>query len=369
MDTSMVYERGMRIQSRLCLFLDSHGDRVLQASCGVAMAFFLSFILALSVATSAIANENSVTCNGTDLLERYRNEQPEKYDAILAASAATPNGSEIFWKIEKDGVAASWLLGTMHLADPRIAKLDGAKRRAFDASEVVIVENVAATDPAQAMAAMLENRHLTMYTDGTTLDQHLDPEILPALREAAEKRGMPFGVVKAMRPWLVAASLALPACEAAMRQQNATFLDALIAQEARSVGKRLIGLETMTEQFEAMASAPETFHLKMLEDTIAIGALAEDVMETMKRIYIAGEIGMILPLTKSVSPDVYESPEYEELSDSLIVSRNHKMAERSMPHLENGNIFIAVGALHLPGEEGLVQLFEEAGYTLTPVSQ
>ncbi len=50
---------------------------------------------------------------------------------------------------------------------------------------------------------------------------------------------------------------------------------------------------------------------------------------------------------------------------ALLTDRNHVMAERAVPLLEKGNAFIAVGAMHLPGNEGLISLLKQKGYSLT----
>ena len=57
----------------------------------------------------------------------------------------------------------------------------------------------------------------------------------------------------------------------------------------------------------------------------------------------------------------------QEFIESLIVRRNHTMTERADPLLRAGNTLIAVGALHLPGPEGIVSLIRRRGYKVTPV--
>ena len=59
---------------------------------------------------------------------------------------------------------------------------------------------------------------------------------------------------------------------------------------------------------------------------------------------------------------------YSDFEQRIIIDRNHRMAERALPILADGNAFIAVGALHLPGKEGLVELFRQAGFTVTRVN-
>ena len=51
----------------------------------------------------------------------------------------------------------------------------------------------------------------------------------------------------------------------------------------------------------------------------------------------------------------------------LLIDRNYRMVRRMRPRLMEGNSFIAVGALHLPGAEGIIHLLEKEGYRVSPV--
>ncbi|MGB7287717.1 MAG: TraB/GumN family protein [Salaquimonas sp.] len=348
--------------------IDRRTNAILAVACSAMAFMFISFVWVLSQASMANAQQaSSPVCKGQDLIALYRANEPEKLAAIETEAAKTIHGESIFWKIEKEGIPASYLLGTMHMADERIANLDENQVSAFETTQTVIVENIEALDPNGASAAMLEYQHMTLYTDGTTLADRLDEATLAKLKIATEDRGIPFAIAQIMQPWLVATSVALPSCELSAKQSGAPVLDGLIAERAKASGKNLVGLETIGEQFSAMYGLPEEFHLNALKETLEMGNLAEDVIETMKLLYLNGEIGMIQPLTKVVSPKTSESESFEDFNTRLITDRNKVMAERSLPHLEKGSVFIAVGALHLPGEKGLVEEFTKAGYKLSAV--
>lgn len=349
----------------LTLALDRHGDNALALAVGTLFLLFSSFLLVLAGATAALATQTGTQCGGTDLLADYARDKPEKLAAMRAEAAETLNGKGVFWRIGKPGRKPSYLLGTMHMADPRIARLAGERAEALREADKVVIENIEALDKGEAASALLRHQDLTLLTDGTTLEDRLDAATLANLREAAKARGMPFGVTKIMRPWLVATSIALPVCEMVEKRAGKPVLDGLIAERAKAAGKPLIGLETIEEQFSAMADLPETYHLAALKETLAMGDRAEDVMETMKQLYLAGDTGMIVPLTKSFSPETSAEGGYRRFEQSLIIRRNRLMAERALPHLEEGGVFIAVGALHLPGKTGLVEQFRAAGFRLT----
>ncbi len=115
-----------------------------------------------------------------------------------------------------------------------------------------------------------------------------------------------------------------------------------------------------------MASLPAQFHIDGLIETLTLGPKLPDVFETMTVLYTQGQIGMIFPLMRSVSPDGTESGKnYAEFEEKMVNARNRTMADRAVPIVDRGNAFIAVGALHLPGEQGLVALLKNKGYTLT----
>lgn len=346
--------------------LERHWKMLAQAAAGAMLVFFASFVWALSVAVSAIAAPGEA-CHGENLIERIATEDPERLAHIEEQAAATLNGEGVFWRVSREGVADSWLLGTMHLANDRIAGLEGARLAALSSADTVVVENTDALDRQKAMKGLIANKDLTLITDGTSLADRLPPETLEKLKLALDARGMPERIALIMQPWMVAAAIALPACEQAAKSSGKQVLDARIAQFATENGKQLAGLESMREQFEAMASVPEDFQLQSLKETLDMGPQAENIAATLQHLYLEGRIGMILPFTRSMTPRTEATGGYGAFTAALVDKRNVQMGERVLPHVEAGNAFIAVGALHLPGETGLVEALRRAGYEVTRV--
>ena len=140
----------------------------------------------------------------------------------------------------------------------------------------------------------------------------------------------------------------------------------MLGNRAKAEGKTLVGLETIKEQIGAMAGLSLEFHLKSLEETVKLGDKMDDMMETMVQLYVAGKVGKFWPLMEHLSPETSKGPGYAKFQEALITRRNKVMADRANPLLEKGGVFMAVGALHLSGKRGVVQLLREAGYTVTP---
>ena len=90
----------------------------------------------------------------------------------------------------------------------------------------------------------------------------------------------------------------------------------------------------------------------------------------MIQLYLDENIAAVMPTLETVAAKLGGTDDdegYAAFEEKIVVNRNHIMAERAQPHLEEGSVFLAVGALHLPGEEGVAQLLQDAGYTITPV--
>jgi len=329
------------------------------------LAFFVSFS---GVSSSLAANDTPFpACSGNNLVAMLEKDDPAKLAAIRAAAAAVANADSILWKIEKDGQDPSWLFGTMHMADPAITALPEKVEKALARANAIVIESVESLDPAAARRAMVQLAHLTLLEAPQTLSSLINPDLADELEAALAERNIPFVTAQRMRPWLIATAVALPVCELARKQANVKVLDHVIAAHAQENGKALIGLETIEEQFTAIASLPRTFHLAALEETLALGKGAEDLIETMKALYLNENIGMILPLMQAVAPKSNTGKDAAGFQKILIEKRNIVMATRMLPMLEKGGAFVAIGALHLPAQTGLVELLREKGFRLTPV--
>ena len=347
-------------------------DRTALASLKLLVAlnllFFLSFLIVLLFAAGKAHAEIPV-CIGADMLSALQKDDPATYRAIETEAAGTPNGKGLLWKLEKAGEKPSWLFGTMHMTDPRVTTLPPAAQKAYDAADTVIIETTEVLDQQKMMAAILKEPDLMMFTDNTTLSSLLSPDDAAAVNKALDARGIPPASVARMKPWMLSAMVALPACELARKAGGAPVLDVKLAEDAKASGKAVEGLETVADQLRAMASLPLAFHMKGLVDTLKLGDKVNDINETMIVLYQRGDTGMFWPLFRSVLPGDEDDPAgYAAFEETMITSRNKVMVDHAGPILAKGNAFMAVGALHLPGYEGLVEDFRGAGYTVTAVN-
>jgi uncharacterized protein YbaP (TraB family) len=317
----------------------------------------------LLLASFSVARADTA-CVGKTLLPELR--QSGKLAPLEAAAAATPAGEGKFYRIGRPGETASFLYGTMHLSDPRLDLLPEA-RKAFGAADTLVIETTDALDPATTTAMMLARPDLLYLPPGRKLSDILtDPQAVAVTAEL-ERLGIPAASVETLQPWFVAVSLMLPACETARLAEGQKPLDLALAAEAKAADKRVLGLESGGEQLEALASMSGDLQVASLVSTLALGDRLPDLFETMTQLYLDGRIALISPLVEVLMPpgSAALAREAGAFERRLVNDRNHRMAERLAPLLQPGGVFVAVGALHLPGDEGLVALLKAQGYAVT----
>lgn len=345
-------------------------DRVAGTSLNLLVGLHtLLFALLFTLAFLAVGQARAeVACTGQNLLTKLERDDPATLAKIRAEAAKTPNGRGVLWRVETAGVPASYLFGTMHVADPRVTELSPAAQAAFDGAATLVIETTDVLDQARMAAALAARPDLTMFTDGSTLASHLSPEDAEALRKGLDARGIPPDAVAKMKPWILSALVSLPACELARKAAGASVLDVKLAEEAKAADKPVEGLETAISQIEAMASLPIAFHVQGLVDTLKLGSKLDDLIETMVAIYESGETGLFWPLFHAEMPETPGSDSgYAAFEETMITSRNRIMADRATPLLRKGGVFMAVGALHLAGTEGVVELLRRKGFALSAV--
>jgi uncharacterized protein YbaP (TraB family) len=328
----------------------------------LALASFLAVLGYISPARAETAS-----CGGTNLLEKMKAEDPSAYQSVIAEGARIANGKGIFWRIEKAGVPTSYLLGTMHVTDPRVLTMPAGADAARKQARTIVLESDEVLDETKAMASIFANPELTMFTDGNSIEKLLSKPDLDLLEAGLKQRGIPLSAVSRMKPWMLMSFVSMSSCELARKADKTAFLDQRIALDSAAEGKAVKGLETFAEQLSILAAIPMDLHMKSLIETIKLGPKMNDVFETMTELYLSGDIGLTIPLLKTVAPDGTDDAGYGEFEELVVRQRNHRMAERAGPILAEGNAFIAVGALHLPDREGLVELIRQQGYTVTAV--
>jgi len=147
------------------------------------------------------------------------------------------------------------------------------------------------------------------------------------------------------------------------------YVDEVVADIARENRIQTVGLETVIEQLDVLDGLPPDAERDLLIAILRQAPHATDIIETSIARYVEGDVGGLLAWLRSAEPipGVAQAQIPPAFLDRLITLRNYRMRDRALPFLRRGGAFIAVGANHLPGEEGLLSLFEKEGYEVEAI--
>ncbi len=332
------------------------------------MKWFIAFVAGLLLIGTARAEPP--VCGGIDLLEQLRNTSPAIYAEVMKEAAAVPNGEAIFWKVEKDGTPPSFLLGTAHVTDPRVVTLRPDIEAHIKSASTIALE-LAELRSAQEMAvATLKHAALLVLPPGQTLWDLIPDADEPAIRNHPNLPNGSGGIY-GYQPWIVAGMISIPLCESRRKIDGLPTLDEVIGARSVTLHIPLIGLETVEEQLSVFAKLPLELQVKYLVAVAKVGPEINNYFETLIRLYERRQITVYMPFAKRAENQA--NPEDEAammafVEEQVVRTRNHRMAERAARLFAKGGAFVAVGALHLPGAEGLVELLRRQGYRVSPVN-
>jgi len=275
---------------------------------------------------------------------------------LLAAitHADTDRSHGLLWEISKTGQVPSHLFGTIHSEDPDVVDLPAPVREVFDTANSVVLEMLMDNE------AMMYSSTAMLMLDGRSLSDVLGMPLYKQVAEAIASRGIPELVLNRMKPWAAAVTLSTPALE------TGQVLDLVLYQDALQQHKAVYGLETIREQLDLFDAMPESDQVTLLKDAVdnlsELDAMNADLLAVYKQRDLEGLLAI-----NETSMQTGDQRLAKDFQQRVIIDRNHRMAERMQPYLQQGKAFVAVGALHLPGGEGLLSLLEQQGYTVRRV--
>jgi uncharacterized protein YbaP (TraB family) len=273
--------------------------------------------------------------------------------AAVAARAETEKG--LLWRIETREGAVSHLFGTIHSEDPRVLALPEPVSRRFDSARTLVLEMDLGAEDAVAMGQAM------MLPAGEALRELLGPELYRQGVAAMAARGFPEAVVNRLQPWALILTLSMP------QPETGLFLDYLLYLKAAELGKAVVGLERMDEQLAVFNSLSVNEQVSLLRDTLRDHDDFPRLFEQLLTTYLERDLQKLLALSEQQNLRGSDSALQQRFMSSLVDERNRRMASRLLPLLEKGGVFAAVGALHLPGETGLVAQLRRQGLELTPI--
>lgn len=258
----------------------------------------------------------------------------------------------LFWKLESADGVVSYLFGTMHTDDNRVTNFSQPVLDALQSTDTFLMEVAESRDPA-----------LFIMQQGT-LAQYLTNDEFDQVRTLADFHVMHFGAAMQMKPWLLAVIFDLPKPQTPFAQDN------LLKSRAEDTLKEVEGIESPQEHFGVMDKFSMDDQLIMLRAVLKRNqAQKEKDFERLLAAYLSGDADKVANMDEQITGNMIPKALWQRMKQTLLDERNVVMAERTITKARQGKVFIAVGAAHLAGNNGLIAAFKQAGFKLTPMNK
>lgn len=270
---------------------------------------------------------------------------------LLAALVLLPGTAlaEVFWSVTDDSGRQNWLLGTMHSEDPRLLEWPEPLVEAIKKADRIALELV-------PDAGMLQRLQRAMVSREQRLDEVLDTDLYGrVVTLLTDKYGLTESAVNRLRPWAVALTLGTQPPETGM------YMDLMLSYRAQGAGLDVVALEDVDEQIDFLAGMSMEDQVSLIRETVNDHDAYEAVFDELVSAYLAGSLVRLDEVADRQMAGLDERI-VRYFNEQGLAARNRKMLGRAESWLAEGGLIIAVGALHLHGEEGLVALLRERGW-------
>ena len=263
---------------------------------------------------------------------------------------AQDSENALLWKIEGNGIKTSYLYGTFHMLPQKDFVLKESVKNSFEKAELIVME-IDMDDPG-LQTEMMKN---TLMKDGVTLDQLISQEDYEKVSKALAAHNMPIDAVKSMKPFLVTALMISQFIEGEPASFEGTF-----AQMAATQQKKLKGLESITDQLDIFDKIPYKDQAEDLLELVEERDRMSELFSQLIQSYHDQDVEGIYQLT-------VENTNSAEEAALILDQRNEKWIPRIGEYSADQVVFYGVGAAHLGGPNGVINLLRESNYTVTPI--
>ena len=324
------------------------------------MRYLFTLLLMMLSPVGALA-----LCEGEDLIAAL----PAADAADLNARAdATLYGNGLLWRAEKDDTQITWF-GTYHFAHAMTEAHLEALKPQIEAADAVYLE-VSNDDQKRLQGEIASDPSIMFITEGDTLPDLLGEPDWTTYKAAMEDRAIPGFMAAKFKPIWAAIMLGIGPCESRSGATKEAGIDLRIGEHAELIGNPSRSLEEYRTLLTMLDAFPQEDQLDMIRLFFAWTGDADDMAYTLRQRYLAQETGVIWEFSRMISlqyggPDAKE--DFELMEQQLLIRRNQGWIELLLQEAQGHRIFAAVGAAHLPGRHGVLNLLAEEGFTITPM--
>ncbi|MCG3269216.1 TraB/GumN family protein [Yoonia sp. I 8.24] len=306
-------------------------------------------------------------CAGESYLDQLSAEQHQK---LSAAVADIPFAQGLVWDARKDTQNLR-IVGTMHIYDPRLGALFASISASVASADLILVE-ATPDDQADLQQLMARDPSQLFLVDGPTLPELLDGQTWELLLQAAADRSIPSFMIAKMQPWYASLLLAMPPCAMDDVIAGRLGLDHMIMDAAAEAGVPMQSLEAFTTLFAIFQEESLDEQIEFLRMGLMMPDTQQQVFVAMLDRYFAKDVGTLWEMSRLTLADLPEldletaTVLFDETQESILDERNRNwipvITEATKSH---NNVIVAAGAAHLIGENGILNLLQNDGWTLT----
>jgi len=281
---------------------------------------------------------------------------------LISDSAAQTNDRRgLLWEVRK-GKQVAWLLGTIHVGRPEFYPLPASRLALLKRADAIVLE----ADISDTPRAISATQKYAVYPEGAPgLDTRLTPELRQRIEAVLARNQLDPVPMMRMKPWMLANVLAL--FEAAQAgYMPALSVEAYLLRVAKADNKQVFEFEGIEQQFELFEQAPWATQVAFLEEALK-AVETRGARRELNRIVQAWETADRVSLERLLVEMRAQSSTGSRFTvDTILLGRHPKMVRKIEAMMADGKSYMfAVGALHLIGPQGLVELLRARGYTLT----
>ncbi len=269
----------------------------------------------------------------------------------------------VLWKIEKDEELIGYLFGTIHMNDKRVNKVRENIMGIFDEMNSFAMESFPSDhywNPYHGGKMIKADMTLPR---GQTLEQHIGEELYVKVEKVLFQLGLDRETILHMKPWAAMRSFAVKS-----ENTEDLILDYELLDRAASQKKELYQVESIEEFLVTFYAMPLDVQVKLLEFTVNSYDKMRDTIDDMLVAYLEEDLLKMYEISTSFIPNHPENKRYRDTYlKHVIKDRNIVMEHYMRKPMREKKTFIAIGALHLYGDQGVLALIEKDGYQVTRV--
>lgn len=283
--------------------------------------------------------------------------------ASLLLICALPASAQVLYKVEGNGLTQpSYVFGTHHLAPLSVVETFGAAAPFNEATQVV-GEIDMTKNPMELQMAM--QPHMMAPAD-STLTKVLPADEFPVLNEEFKKwapmQGMELAMLDPMKPMVVTTMVTVGITADAIPDFNPNEqLDTWFQTTGASNGKKIVPLETVEQQATLLFDfTPISVQAEALVEMLKDPQKSVDNAKKLTDAYMNQDLAAMLELSE-------KDDDHPEFMEAMLDKRNADWLTKLPTIFNDGSTFVAVGALHLAGDKGIIEGLRKLGYTVTPI--